>query len=180
MTTSQIWAEYAQEILRYFQAKVGNNATAEDLRQEVFLKVHNGVDALKEKDKVQHWLRVIARNVLVDYWNNTKPLTNFEAINTESAIDQHFYHMVGQCVHRMIDTLPEKYRLALKLSDLDEIPQKEVAHILSISLSAAKSRIQRGREKLLAAITTCCHIEMNKRGEPVEVVCGNKYCDCCV
>ena len=55
---------------------------------------------------------------------------------------------LAECVRPMMNALPEKYRLPLLLSELDGLPQKEVAKRLGLSLSAAKSRVQRGREQL--------------------------------
>lgn len=179
MSTEQIWAEYADELLRYFHMKVGDRDLALDLRQDVFLKVHNNISSLKNTDKAQHWLRVIARNVLMDHWQKTKKTPIDAAYLSETEDDLRFYAKAESCVHQLLEVLPEKYRTPLQLADLDHVPQKEVAEALKLTLSNTKSRIQRGREKLLAAITTCCHIELNKRGEPVTQLCDTPACACC-
>jgi RNA polymerase sigma-70 factor (ECF subfamily) len=56
--------------------------------------------------------------------------------------------------------------------------QKEVAEKLGLSISGAKSRIQRGRIMLRKSITTCCHIELNRRNELVDGECLNPDCGC--
>jgi RNA polymerase sigma-70 factor (ECF subfamily) len=64
----------------------------------------------------------------------------------------------------MVNALPETYRLPLLLSELEGLPQKEVARRLGLSLSAAKSRVQRGRERLKGVFAECCHVETDHRG----------------
>ncbi len=63
-----------------------------------------------------------------------------------------------------INCLPEKYRQALILTELQGLPQQALAERLGISLSGAKSRVQRGREKLRQALLDCCHFEFDRRG----------------
>ena len=67
----------------------------------------------------------------------------------------------------LISLLPEEYAAALRLSELEEISQKEVAKRLGISYSGAKSRVQRGREKLKALFMECCHLEFSRDGSIV-------------
>jgi len=68
----------------------------------------------------------------------------------------------------MIETLPEGYREALLLSEIDGLPLKEVADRLNLSLPGAKSRVQRGRERLKKAFLTCCHVKFDSRGKPID------------
>jgi RNA polymerase sigma-70 factor, ECF subfamily len=64
----------------------------------------------------------------------------------------------------MIEKLPETYKEALLLSDFQGIAQREVAKKLRISLSAAKSRIQRARTMLKDLLLKCCHFEFDRYG----------------
>ena len=64
----------------------------------------------------------------------------------------------------MMNALPERYRVPLLLSELEGLPQKEVAKRLGLSLSAAKSRVQRGRERLKDIFSECCRFEIDGRG----------------
>jgi RNA polymerase sigma-70 factor (ECF subfamily) len=69
---------------------------------------------------------------------------------------------------RMIHSLPEPYREAVVLTDLEGLTQKELAGRLSISLSGAKSRVQRGRQKLKEMLLDCCRFEFDRRGGVVD------------
>jgi RNA polymerase sigma-70 factor (ECF subfamily) len=74
-------------------------------------------------------------------------------------------------MRQMVENLPDTYREALILSDLEGISQKQVAERLGVGLSGAKSRIQRGREKLRGLVQSCCHLELDAYGNALEHVC---------
>ncbi|MGK7369329.1 MAG: sigma factor-like helix-turn-helix DNA-binding protein, partial [Candidatus Halalkalibacterium sp. M3_1C_030] len=67
----------------------------------------------------------------------------------------------------MIDELPKKYRIPLKMADVEGKTQQEVADRLDLSLSGAKSRVQRGREKLGDVLAACCEVEFGEEGRAV-------------
>jgi RNA polymerase sigma-70 factor (ECF subfamily) len=175
MTTEQIWKEYAEGILKYFQSKVHDTQLAEDLRQEVFLKVHDHLPELKEDDKVDRWLKVIARNAVVDYWKS-----NGKQVSSELVLDHDFEyrfdHLANECIHKMLGSLPTKYGEPLQWSDLDGMGQHEVATKLNLGYSATKSRIQRGRSMLKDALVQCCKVKVNERNELVDADCQSGSC----
>ena len=70
---------------------------------------------------------------------------------------------LAPCLPRMVDELPPTYRDALRWSELEGRPQREVAQRLGISLSGAKSRVQCGRVLLRAQIEACCRVLMAGR-----------------
>jgi RNA polymerase sigma-70 factor (ECF subfamily) len=65
---------------------------------------------------------------------------------------------------RMITELPEPYREAVQLTELEGLTQQELATRLGISLSGAKSRVQRGRAMLKDMLLECCRFEFDRRG----------------
>jgi RNA polymerase sigma-70 factor (ECF subfamily) len=68
---------------------------------------------------------------------------------------------------RMIYSLPEPYREAVVLTELDGLTQQELANRLGISLSGAKSRVQRGRAQLKQMLDECCTFEFDRRGKVI-------------
>jgi RNA polymerase sigma-70 factor, ECF subfamily len=68
----------------------------------------------------------------------------------------------------MIEHLPEPYRQAMKLADLEGVPQQQIADGAGISLSAAKSRVQRARQMLREMVLDCCKVEQDARGNVVD------------
>ena len=79
----------------------------------------------------------------------------------------------------MMQNLPDKYRQALVLSELEDLPQKEVAKIQGLSLSGAKSRIQRGRKMLKDMLLECCQFEHDNRGNVVDCEAKDNSCEQC-
>ena len=71
------------------------------------------------------------------------------------------------CLEPMINTLPHKYRHALQMSEMENKTQKEVSEKEGISLSGAKSRVQRGRGLLKSMLFDCCQFEMNNKNQVV-------------
>jgi RNA polymerase sigma-70 factor (ECF subfamily) len=168
----QIWRDYHSELLIFIRRRVGAADLAEDILQDVFVKVHSRLDTLANVDRVQSWLYQIARNTIIDYHRTHKsaePLPDEMAERQEhnNANDEEWREL-GKCVLPMIEKLPEGYREALLLSEIEGLPLKEVAERLNISLPGAKSRVQRGREKLKRAFLDCCHFKFDRRGKPID------------
>ena len=68
------------------------------------------------------------------------------------------------CMTPMIRQLPPAYREAVTLADLEGINQADAAARAGVSLSAMKSRIQRGRQQLKAVLEDCCRVQLDRRG----------------
>ena len=71
-------------------------------------------------------------------------------------------------LEEMVGQLPDGYREAVQLSEIEGLPQQEVADRLGLSLSGAKSRIQRGRAMLKEILDKCCRFEFDRRGNVLE------------
>lgn len=79
----------------------------------------------------------------------------------------------------MIEMLPDQYREAVKLAEIDGLTHKEAAARLRMSLSAVKSRIRRGRIMLKDMLLECCHFELDHRGKVVDYRSRGDSFDCC-
>ncbi len=161
MDTKEIWEQYSAELRGYLNAKTGDKELTEDILQEVFMKVHVKKAHLKFSGKIRSWLYRIALNVLNDFHRkkaNLPPvLSQEEDVVTES-------HSAENCLLPLIEELPDKYKHALLLSEIREYKQHQVAKILGISVSGAKSRIQRGRKLLQEGYMSCCNYSLNEKG----------------
>ena len=71
---------------------------------------------------------------------------------------------LAECLRPLIDELPEKYSIPLRLAELEGMPQQQIADQLGLSLSGAKSRVQRGRVKFREQLMACCDFEINEHG----------------
>lgn len=148
----------------YIFSKVKENAIADDLTQEVYLKVHKNINQLQDSEKMNAWIYRIARNAIIDFYRNEKKqrekLQDFSLEFYENE-----EHELLKCVQPMITELPEKYKIALQQCDLEGVSQKELAEQMKISHSAAKSRVQRGRKLLKNLLLECCVSNFTKRYE---------------
>jgi RNA polymerase sigma-70 factor (ECF subfamily) len=175
-----IWEEHKARLRGYVAKRVRDNDVVDDILQDVFLKAHNNLHTLKSHGSVASWLFRIASNAIADHYRFQKPWVELPD-ELESPEPEH--DPVGElaaCLQPFIADLPETYRAALTLSEIEGLPQREVATLLGISLSGAKSRVQRGREKLRQRLHDCCVIETGRHGiidyEPRNKDC-KEHCD---
>src|SRR5215203_4079688 len=71
---------------------------------------------------------------------------------------------MARCISPMVRGLPDNYRRAIELTELEGMTQAAAAERLSLSVPGAKSRVQRGRARLRAMLLRCCEIETDRRG----------------
>lgn len=168
---NQIWQDLHGNLEGFVMKRVKDPELARDIIQEVFLKVNARVHTLRENDKLISWIYQITRNLIVDHFRSNKKsgkttmgLGEFDDLPGEEGHDTREMQEFAKCVLPMIEYLPPKYKEALTLSDFKGYSQKDLAEKLNISYSGAKSRVQRGREKLKELFLQCCEIETDKYG----------------
>lgn len=175
--TENIWHEYHTKLADFIRSKVAEDAV-DDLLQDVFIKIHTRIASLKEGGKLESWVYQITRNTIIDHYRSQR-------INEELPdwIEQPKPEEVeiirkelSSCLEPMVKELPEKYRIAVQMSELENKTQKEVAEQEGISLSGAKSRVQRGRALLKNMLFDCCQFEINKENQVISY--GKKKPDC--
>ena len=161
----KLWSEYRAALRRFIRRRVTDESSVDDLLQEIFLRIHSKIGTLKDRRRVRGWLYQVARNAIVDHYRRRR---GTEALPEEFAAppksDREALTELAECVRPMIERLPEPYRDALILSELKGLTQKEVGKKQGVSLSGAKSRVQRGREKLKEMMMACCRVEFDRRG----------------
>jgi RNA polymerase sigma-70 factor, ECF subfamily len=72
---------------------------------------------------------------------------------------------LAQCILPMVNQLPIDYREAIQMAEFKRLTQKEIAQKQGLSLSGAKSRVQRGRKLLKEKLLDCCRIELDRQGK---------------
>lgn len=182
-TSEQLWLDYHAGLLNFISHRVGNRDLAEDLLQDVFVKIHSRLDTLADDERLQGWLYRIAQNSIIDHYRTGKPHEPLpddlaETLPQQPTDDDQAWNELADCLRPMIEWLPESYRDAVQLSELDGMPLKEVAERLNLSLSGAKSRVQRGRAKLKEVLLDCCQLELDCRGKPVSLSPTCKTTNC--
>lgn len=158
------WTEHKTRLRNYIAKRVREREAVDDILQDVFLKAHTNLHTVKSHGSITAWLYRIAANAIADHYRGQRPS---EELPDELAAPEPESDYIGElasCLQPLIADLPETYRLPLVLSEIEAQPQKEVATRLGLSLSGAKSRVQRGREKLRQRLMECCDIETGQGG----------------
>lgn len=174
----QVWTTFHTPLLRFVRRRVPDEASAEDILQDVFLKVHTHIDTLSDAQKLQGWLYQLTRNAVIDHYRRTR-----DTVAVSEAIPASMQDEENDAVQRltpfvkaMVAVLPDIYREALLLTEYEGLTQKQLAERLGISLSGAKSRVQRARQQLKQLLLDCCHFEFDRRGA---IISYQPHCDCC-
>jgi RNA polymerase sigma-70 factor (ECF subfamily) len=172
VSTDQVWDNFTIQLRRFIGNRVRSESDAQDILQEVFIKIHRGIDKLEDQLKLQAWVYQITRNAIIDYYRKSdetvEATDELPELATEQSNEDEIESEVAAWLRPMMEDLPEKYREALQLTEIQGLTQKELAELLNISISGAKSRVQRAREKLKGVLLECCHVEVDRRGKVVD------------
>ncbi len=181
LNTETLWEKFSEQVRGFIRSKVSNDQEADDVLQDIFIRIHKGIEDLRYKDRVQSWVFGIARRALADHYRqkgrdreepagtevktggNDNPILDLNEFEGEHGVHEE----VLSWLIPMIDELPEKYGKPLKMADVEGKTQQEVADYLGLSLSGAKSRVQRARQKLGEVLAACCEVEFGKEGRAV-------------
>ncbi|MFN7036087.1 MAG: RNA polymerase sigma factor SigZ [Bellilinea sp.] len=162
----KIWETYQARLLAFIQRRVEDRMASEDILQEVFLRIYANLPALKDVNRLQSWIYQITHHAIVDYYRAkrpSQPLPEWLAV-PETEDEERVEKELTCCLLPMIEELPPKYRDAIFLSEIEGVPQHQIAQSRQISLSAVKSRVQRGRRMLKKMFEDCCRFVFDVRG----------------
>ncbi len=183
-----IYEAYRFRIIRYLTRLVGPSE-AEDLTQEVFVRISKGLREFRGEANLSTWIYRIATNVATDRLRSRsfkeartstsisqdgRPIEDFDLSTGEKKPPIEKQVMRGEmssCVHDFIGSLPENYRAVVTLSDVEELNNQEIAEILGLSLETVKIRLHRGRAKLKSVLESGCRFD---RDEDDVLVCDRK------
>ena len=178
--TETAHALLAADLRRWFARRAPADQV-DDLVQETFLRIHTRLDDLRDPDRLAPWVYRIARSVWVDRGRRRRPeqpsavgLTDEDLSVTPAPPDPTL--LVAAWLPGLVETLPEPYREAVRLSELEGHSQAEVARMLGISPSGARSRVQRGRRLLREQLEACCTLV--REGAQIIDYAPNPACAC--
>ncbi len=150
---------------------------AEDILQDVFVRIHTNLDTVRDMERVESWIYQIARNSIADYYRSRKKLVELTDLPIDDEPpEEDTATFLAPYIREVIASLPDPYRQALEMTEYRGISQKQLAGQLGISFSGAKSRVQRAREKVRDIMLACCHYEFDVRGMLAE---QRGTCSCC-
>jgi RNA polymerase sigma-70 factor (ECF subfamily) len=180
----KLYQSYQPKILRYL-ARLAGTSEAEDLCQDVFVKVSRGLKDFQGRSQISTWIYRVATNVAIDKLRSTSlernarkesPKHDISEIEGEIqekdiwsgmkplCVDEAMVkNEMWNCFREFVDKLPVHYRTVVVLSDLEGFRDIEIAQILQISLETVKIRLHRGRSKLRSELITHCGLVRDSR-----------------
>ncbi|HEX7153751.1 MAG TPA: RNA polymerase sigma factor SigZ [Thermoanaerobaculia bacterium] len=162
------WLGHRTALHRFVLGRVGNPDAAEDIVHDVLLRAWARQAKLRDEAKLVPWLYQMTRNAIVDHYRRQRPTEEVPEELAAPEAEPDAIAELAACLTPFVAQLPEGYRSAIELSELEGLKLHETADRLGISLSGAKSRVQRGRAKLQEMIVACCALERDHRGAIVD------------
>jgi RNA polymerase sigma-70 factor, ECF subfamily len=184
ITFNKIWLKFSHPVKDFIRNQTHNTDVTDDILQEVFIKIHQNLHLLRDEERVAGWVFQIARNTILNYFRTQKKglenqvLHHQETENESHFKDNNLNEMVGIWLEEFKKDLDPKYQEALQLVDIEGITQVELAYRLGISVSGAKSRVQRGREQLKQKLIDCCPVKTDQYGNIIEIQSKDGSCVC--
>jgi RNA polymerase sigma-70 factor, ECF subfamily len=190
---SWLIGQFHQPIYGLIYRIVNDPSDAADTTQDVFLKVFRGMQHFHGESSLKTWIYRIALHEAANrrrWWFRHKaqetpidPVVAGECEFSgedrlvdpgESPFEKFAHGEVQVTVERALQDVPEPYRTALILRDLEEMSYEEIAEVLSISLGTVKSRITRGRDALRKKLTEYVREVGSELGllAPAEIAAG--------
>jgi len=170
-TTTEIWNQLHDRLLGFIKSKVKSTALAEDILQEVFIKIQLKLTTLKDDARLESWVYQIARNVIADHYRKTKPedtLPDDPPEINEQAEDNDALESAESWLGAYILCLPEKYRNAILLTELEGMSIQEFSEREGLTYNNAKIRVHRGRQLLRESLERCCIFNVDKYGKVLD------------
>lgn len=181
--TTEIWKEFSQPLKGFISRRISSQQDAEDILQEVFLKIHNNIENLTEERKVSAWIYKITRNTIIDYYRRHDKIIDSSALLEELVIESDeglsLNDEITSCLRGMVDSLPQNYKQAVLLTEFEDLTQKEYSEKMGLSISGGKSRVQRARKILKELLLDCCHLEFDSYGNIVDYKHKSNDCKYC-
>ncbi|MDR3573667.1 MAG: sigma-70 family RNA polymerase sigma factor [Anaerolineaceae bacterium] len=136
-TLETLWNQLHGSLRRFIASRLPNEDDADDILQEVFLRIHTRLETVRDMDKLESWIYQIARNSIIDYYRSRRKLVGLAA---DLAVEDEHQEEdaaagLAPSIQEIVQALPEPYREALILTEYQGLSQKEMADRLGISLS---------------------------------------------
>lgn len=180
LLTDSLVADVRTRLLDFVRSRVRSVDDAEDIVQDVLLRAYNASPELSADARIVPWLYRIARNAVTDHYRRSAVVARRQAPGVDvddialewpEDVPESVYAALSGCVEPLIIALPEPYGEAIRRTALDGMSQVDLAAALNLSVSGAKSRVQRARNMLERQVSSCCRLAFDSRGSLSEAVC---------
>lgn len=147
---NQMVDRYKDRLMNVIGRMLSSQEEAEDIVQETFVRVYQHRQSFNFKHCFSTWIYTIALNLARNELRKRRKfkfydITEMQGNEAEFAVDPKVPSNLPQALEKAIKQLPDKYRIAFILRDVQELPYDEVAKVLDVPLGTVKSRVNRAR-----------------------------------
>jgi RNA polymerase sigma-70 factor (ECF subfamily) len=160
--------------------RIGDPDAADDVAQEVLLRLHRSLGDLRIEDRLDAFAYRIARNAIIDHYRSRASaketpaapdelITRIDADRDSDEDEAQGRHDLARCLEPLVQRPPDPYREALTLTDLGKLSQVEAAHLAGLSVPGMKTRVQRARAQVHKLLTDCCDVALDDSRQIAQV-----------
>ena len=180
MKLEVIWSLYQHRLKAFLDSKVSNPSDAEDLLQEIFIKIHNNIVHLKKESSVKSWLFQIANRTVIDFYRKKSVADKIENDDLwYGDSEKDVMADLSYCIEPFLHALPSEMANVLRSVDLDGMSQISYAKVLNMNYSTLKSRVQIARAELKALFASCCAYSVDQKGKLIDFEYKSHQCKYC-
>jgi RNA polymerase sigma-70 factor (ECF subfamily) len=173
-----------EHVLRFVTRRVERREDAEDITQEVMLRIVRHRDQLEQVQRMDAWVQRVAANAIADHYRRAArrevpaaDVPEAGAWDERGTADPR--RDLAACLPPLVRRLPATYRQAIELTELGGVSQVDAAARTGLSVSGMKARVQRARGQLRERLLECCHVELDRRRAVREIQPRRGNCGTC-
>jgi RNA polymerase sigma-70 factor (ECF subfamily) len=178
----ELFTELSGRLRGFVGRRIGDTDAADDVAQEVLLRLHLKLGDLRSEDRLDAFAYRIARNAIIDHYRSRASAKEIPAVpddllaridaggdTDEDRGEAEGRQELARCLEPLVRRLPEPYREALTLTDLGKLSQVEAAGVAGLSVPGMKTRVQRARAQVHELLTACCQVALDDDRQIAEV-----------
>jgi len=167
----KIWSEIESKLLAFIKKRINNSEDAEDILQDVYLKLHQNISLLKNEEKFISWIYQITRNTINDCYKKCYKIKLEELEDNQKFLfeeETNLNEEILKYLKDFINKMPKNDKEIIFLFEFENLSHKEISEKLNISENLSKVRLNRAKAKLKRELEKCCTFEYDKYGNILE------------
>jgi RNA polymerase sigma-70 factor, ECF subfamily len=189
-SSETVWLEFRDRLRAFVARRIRDHADVDDIVQRVFLRMHASLGEIRNGERIHAWLYTTARRAVTDYYRSRARrarIAGEDAVDLDTlphadvgpAEGDAAAREVAACLAPVVTRLAPADRDAITMTEIQGLRLADAALRAGLSLSGMKSRVQRARRRLKAAMLECCHIALDGRGAPIACSQRDATGPCC-
>ena len=180
--SQELWTDVHRRLRAFVGRRVSDPHTADDLAQEVLLRLHRNMAHLRDDQRLDAFAYAIARNAITDHYRSRARAREIPSAPTAltASIDAHpesagsreesdAREQLSRCLEPLVRRLSPPYRQALMLTDLGDLSQVQAAQQTGLTVPGMKARVQRARRQVHDLLGECCEVGLDRSRRVADV-----------